>query len=491
LPTRRKHYKGRVSHRIRFALAAVVTATLLLLVQTGWAQDKNTIAVLVEGPKADTFRELIIETIPEGVNVMDPNAFRQALARRGLPGGKIGFALGSPGMKKTVLGIVRKTVEGEKLGGAIIARARAGRGGLELVLIFQGADAEPLVDTAASLKGNKDAQKKAVSEALAPGYESLGAAAPEPEPEPTPKALKPKPEGPDKPEEEEEEEEEEDDDDGDKKEFEPNNPGKELFNIYAGAEFGGRFFDYSRSEVDTPNLRPYDVFGVPGLQLAGEVYPMATLGIVVLSDIGITVSYMHAFGLDSQTEDAVYLFGTNWNRFGAGLRYRQRVAEVDTRAVFLGFNGSFHFQNFTFDPESERAGEIVDSIATVEYLYMRAGIDARIPVISWFALQPSFGFDAPLNSGEAEPAECMDLAPTDPNPAPDCHLYERFRDPTVYAIDMGLRIIFVLPKGFETSAGVEYTRFFSSFAPMPGDDYIAGGALDQYVSLRVGLGYVY
>jgi hypothetical protein len=218
---------------------------------------------------------------------------------------------------------------------------------------------------------------------------------------------------------------------------------------------------------------------------------MATLGIVVLSDIGITLSYMHAFGLSSGTEDSTYVFGTNWNRFGAGLRYRQRIIEIDTRPLVLGFNGSFHFQNFTFDPESELAPTIIDEIATVEYLYMRAGLDMRIPVVNWFAIVPSFGFIGTLNSGEELPnPECQDRNPADQT-VPDCHLYERFRDPTVYAIDFGVYFAFALPKGFEPRAGVEYTRFFSTFKPEPGDPYIAGGALDQYLALRVGLAYVY
>jgi hypothetical protein len=484
-----------VPHPIRIAFAAVVTTALFLLSSAGWAQQK-TIAVIVEGPKADTFREMVLSTVPSGIKVMPEGQFRSAMGRRGLPGGKIGFALSSPGMKKMVLGIVRKTVEGEKMAGAILGRARAGRGGLEMVLVFQGPKGDPSLDTAAPLKGNADAQKKSIADTLAPVYNELGVTAPEPEPEPKPEPKpepdigpKPKPEGPD----EGEEEEEEEDDKGDKKdgEFRPNRPGAELFNIYVGAEFGGRFFDYSRSEVDTANLRPYDVFGVPGLHVAGEIYPFATLGIVVLSNIGLTVSYMHAFGLDSQTEDGVYLFGTNWNRFGAGLRYRQPLVENAGLPVILGFNGSFHFQNFTFDAESEQAPEIIDEIATVKYLYMRGGVDARIPIVEWFALAPSFGFIGTLNSGEEEPGACQDDNPLDTEPAPDCHLYERFRDPSAFGIDMGLYVAFVIGKGFETRAGVEYTRFFSSFNPEPGDDYIAGGALDQYLALRVGAAYVF
>jgi len=56
---------------------------------------------------------------------------------------------------------------------------------------------------------------------------------------------------------------------------------------------------------------------------------------------------------------------------------------------------------------------------------------------------------------------------------------------------MGLAFALVLGAGFETHAGLDYLRVFSSFEPAVGDDYIAGGALDEFVSIKVALGYVY
>ena len=66
------------------------------------ADETPRIAVQIEGPKADAVREMILEVVPEGIEVIEPFKFRSALARKGLPGGKMGFALTSQRQRKTL-----------------------------------------------------------------------------------------------------------------------------------------------------------------------------------------------------------------------------------------------------------------------------------------------------------------------------------------------------------------------------------------------------
>ncbi|MEQ9318917.1 MAG: hypothetical protein RIF41_07135, partial [Polyangiaceae bacterium] len=264
------------------------------------------------------------------------------------------------------------------------------------------------------------------------------------------------------------EEEEEEDDDDDDADFEPNRPGSELFSLGVGVEFGGRFFDYNDAVFD--NLRPYDVFGVPGLHVMGEVYPLAPWDIVVASDIGLTVSFMQAFGLSSQTDDESLQFSNNYNRFTAGLRYRFRIGEKDDHPFVIGIDGKFGFLNFSFDPENEASIENADEVGTVSYLFIRPGLDARLPIADWFALMPAFGYVAPLSKGEA---------------------YDRVNGASVHGLDMELMLAFVVGLGFEVRTGVEYMRYFASFDPQVGDTFVAGGALDQYLMLRAGAAYVF
>lgn len=451
----------RPSH-VTWALLTAFTALLVLLVTApAAAQDDKPkkVAIHLEGTDADKYRSMIVDIVPEGVEVVEKSAFESSLRKSGLTGGKMGYAITSQTMRKTVIRIAAKSVERDGLAGAIIGRTRTGRTGSELVLLYVQADGELAVDEAVPLKGKEADQEAALAAALSPTLEALAPPKPDPVPEPEPEP-EPVPKGDD----------DDDDDDDDESDFKANRPGSELFNISLGAEFGGRFFKYSESEANTANLRPYDVFGVPAIAVAGEIYPAAPFDIPFVSDLGLTVSYMHAFGLDSQTSDGRFGFGTNWNKFLAGLRYRFRVGDEDDHPFVFAADVKFGFQNFTFDPETAESETITNEIATTEYLFIRGGIDARLPIVDWFAVMPSFGFIGPLSGGA---------------------VYDRFTGSSVLGIDAGLLLTFVIGAGIELRGGAEYIRYFSSFDPVPGDAYVAGGALDQYVALKIGAAYVF
>ncbi len=44
---------------------------------------------------------------------------------------------------------------------------------------------------------------------------------------------------------------------------------------------------------------------------------------------------------------------------------------------------------------------------------------------------------------------------------------------------------------FTTTRLASLFGFFSAFAPIPGDAYVAGGALDQLIGVRLGAAYAY
>ena len=440
----------------------LVGVLLLLLATPAFAQDKqpNTVAILLEGDNAEKYRTMIVEIMPDGLEVMENGEFVTSLRKSGLTGGKMGYAITSQTMRKTVISIVRKSVTRDKLAGAIVGRVRTGRTGTELVVIFVDASDKLAVDEAVALKGSDADKKAALAEVLLPTLVGL---APEPEPEPEPEPT-------DEPKPKEGEEDKDPEDEDEPSDFKANQPGSELFNISLGAEFGGRFFKYSESPANSANLRPYDVFGVPSLAVGGEIYPAAPFDITFLSDLGLAVSYMHAFGLDSATSDNLFVFGTNWNKLTAGLRYRLRVGEKDDHPFVFAADVRFGFMNFTFTPETAESATITNEIATVQYLFVRPALDARLPIVDWFAVLPSFGVLVPLDGGE---------------------VYDRFTNSSVLGIDASLLLTFILGAGIELRGGAEYTRYFSSFEPVPGDPYVAGGALDQYVALRVGGAYVF
>ena len=236
-----------------------------------------------------------------------------------------------------------------------------------------------------------------------------------------------------------------------------------------GVQLGGRFFNYTESPANTPNTRPFSVFGAPALAIEGEIYPAATTGITVLSDIGIQAAFAQYFGLSSKTSDD-RVFETNFNRLQAGLRYRLRLAPRAKRPVTLYFDGQFGMLNFGFDPVDERSKEIANETASASYSFLRAGIEARIPLGARFALRPAIGYLGPLSGGD---------------------VHDRFRDASLSGVDMALRATIEVLTGLEISTGLKYERYAATYTPIPGDAFVAGGSLDEFLFIEAGAAYVF
>lgn len=194
----------------------------------------------------------------------------------------------------------------------------------------------------------------------------------------------------------------------------------------------------------------------------GEAYPLAGTAIPVLRDLGVVASYARAVGLQSATKTGAPI-GTTWERFAVGLRFRLRTG--GTRAPILGLSGKFGLTGFDYDAPADLAREL----PAVSYEYLRAGLDARIPI--WrLALLVDAGYLGALSAGT---------------------VYDRFRGAKIGGIDLGVGLAVVIAAGFEARAGATYTRYFSAFSPVPGDSYVAGGALDEFLGLHVGAAYAY
>ncbi len=409
------------------------------------------IAVHIEGRGADDARQLVLTMVPTGVQVIEPEQFTGAIRNAGLPG-PIGYALTSPSKRRPLLKVIHQAIEGAGIEAAVLGRLRARGGHLELVLLLVNDSGEAVVDEPVSLAGSEDDQIAAIASAIG---ETLEALAPPPPPEPKgPPEPAPAPA-------------EDDVLPPPKPSFVTHRAGRELFDVSAGLEIGGRFFSYSDGMGN--NLRPYEVFGVPALSLSGVVFPAATLQLPVASDLGLSVATMHALGLASRTEDDSMRFSTTWNRFSAGLVYRLRLSDSD-RPATLALTGAFGFENFTIEPESDAGAAIADEIATAEYVFLSVGVGATLPMGDLFTLRPSFAYVGPLSGGE---------------------LYDRFRAPSLAGIDLGLLIGLSVGAGFEIRTGVRYLRLFSSFAPEPGDRYVAGGAIDQLISIPLTAAYIF
>ncbi|MEP7119644.1 MAG: hypothetical protein ABJE95_01995 [Byssovorax sp.] len=225
-------------------------------------------------------------------------------------------------------------------------------------------------------------------------------------------------------------------------------------------ELGGRHFDYK--DALSPNTSSYSVLGVPMPSVGIEIYPAGGTTIPFVRDLGLTMSFAHAFGISSTTDKGTTV-GTGWTHLGGGLRARFRPGSA--RGPMIGVDGGIDYLQFTFDS----AGPLSGSVPAVTYASLRGGVDARIPF--WrMALLLDFGYDGPLSTGE---------------------VYKRFRDARVGGIDLGVGLSLALGAGFELRLRGHYTRYFSKFHPVLGDAYVAGGALDEFLGFGLGVAYAY
>ncbi|WP_437692435.1 hypothetical protein [Sorangium sp. So ce176] len=448
--------------RILLGLSAATAVTFALAPVTLAAPTASkSIAVHIEGPNAAAIREDILALLPETLGVVEQAAFSKALKGAGQTK-PVGDTLVSKAQRKKALDRIRKAGKAAKAEGVIYGVSRTNKKKKkEVHLVYVDENAGDLsVDSAVPVTGSRDDRKKALEELLGPTLAQI--APPPPEEDKASEGG----EGGD------EQKGEEGDGDGDGEETASEDAGaadrggkrkrndvnSALFSVEVGVEFIGRWFDYS--DPRTNNLRPYSVFGQPALSIAGEVYPLASTNIAVLKGLGITAGYARALGLNSAVGDGDPI-STTYQRINLGLRERLSIGEASQ----LGISAGLRF--LTFDIEAP--ADLARTVPNVSYTLFRAGLDGRFPV-GPVALALGAEYLLPLSSGS---------------------VYERFTGASVQGIGAMAGLMIPVATGVEARVLVEYARFFSSFQPEQGDPYIAGGAIDQYLGLRLAGAYVY
>ncbi|WP_437984684.1 hypothetical protein [Sorangium sp. So ce117] len=234
--------------------------------------------------------------------------------------------------------------------------------------------------------------------------------------------------------------------------------GTALFSAGVDLEIAGRTLSYS--DLLSDNLRTYEVLGVPMPSLRGELYPFARSAVPVLRDLGVELSYARALGLDSEGAGGASV-STSWSRLHAGLRGRYRLAGQEGPVLFA--SGGLRWTDF----DIESTGDPSRDAASVSYVALRVGVDARLPV-GPVALEAGGGVQAPLSMGA---------------------LASHFRAPSAGGVDLRVAVAAPFAPGLEARAGASYARFFYDFDSEPEDTYIAGGALDQLFSVHLGVAY--
>jgi hypothetical protein len=415
---------------------------------------RHRVAVHVEGAGAGDLADTLGGLMPETVDLVPSKELALALAKQGqrLP---FGLVISLDRQRKPVVARVRKGLE--QLGAEALVvgfvRPRKQGGREALVLVFEPGRDEPSIEEVVALgtPGTKDELATALAEAL----DAWKPPPPPPEPEPAPTAEVAPSEG--------EAGSSEDDDDGD--ESSPSERpsgvvGHEILSVAVAFDLAGRFFDHNDGRGT--NLRSYSTLA-PAITGRLEGYPLATTGVPVLEGLGLYGEVRSAVGLSSATDDGTSV-DTSWLRFGGGMRLRMPFGPREAPFV-VAARGGLVRDAFTL----EASGQLGEEVPSVGYTFVRGGLDGRFP-LGPIALTVEAGYLGALEAGEVA---------------------ARFRDATLGGIDVGGGIAVPIAYGFEARLTGQYVRWFYAFKPVPGDAFVAGGALDEYLHVELGPAYVY
>ena len=235
---------------------------------------------------------------------------------------------------------------------------------------------------------------------------------------------------------------------------------RSLLAVEIGGDAVGRHFEYTDGVSN--NLRPYDVAPAAMVSASAAVFPLAGASGFV-RDIGVIGGYSRSLFLHSALAGSQDL-STVESAYSVGLRVRIHPWGDD--GTLFGVSDEYAAQSFVF----ASAGASMDSqVPSVDYRANRTAVEVRVP-LGRFALLGGVGFRAVFDAGAVA---------------------SRFRSPTVDGIDAEAGASFTVAPGWEARALLDYERYFYSFQPIPGDGYVAGGALDQFFGARLALAYIF
>jgi hypothetical protein len=195
----------------------------------------------------------------------------------------------------------------------------------------------------------------------------------------------------------------------------------------------------------------------PNLVVAAELYPLARLSTPVVRGLGIAGGFAHALGVTSQTSTGTSI-STAWTRAEGDLRLRLgfgATAAAGESRFLLGLHGGVVWERFGFSGDAT----LLPWLPDVSYLFWRACTDGRLRA-GPLALLAGFSYLPAIDGGQ---------------------LADRFRQTAFAAVELGGGLAVPLARVFELRAAALYTRVFYAFHPVPGDLYVAGGALDHIV----------
>ncbi len=234
-------------------------------------------------------------------------------------------------------------------------------------------------------------------------------------------------------------------------------PGRAVYlDAEAGVEATGRHMDYTDDLFH--RLRTYDLTAAPGFFARAEFYPGALTDNRYAAMVGVVAGADYLVAPASR-DDRGNDYGIRAWGYTTGLRVRLPRPYPD-----VGIDLAYVAQRFTVgDSNPGRDG----GIPNVGHQSLRVGASGRMELGRRVAVLAHAAYLAVLSTGTAQGAY--------------------FPRESAGAVEAGVGVAVGFGPGLEIRAALDYRRYFYAMNPQPGDPYIVGGALDQFVTGSIAL----
>lgn len=362
-------------------------------------------------------------------------------------------------------------------GGAVaVVTARLG-GDLFTVMVLNGADGSPLSTFRVKAKNLKALPKPDVKKLLN-GLDDAKAPKKEDAPKPPPEEAKPPPEEKRQEEKPEPVAEEKPRDRGRPKPSDPPPPPKEevvetpeepsrpgaatprsmALRFGLGLKIFSRMFGYTDDIFD--RLSTYTLKAGPAIAAELEVYPAAFVTTGFAANVGVLGQFDYAVGIASRGEDGTR-YGTSAVNLRLALAVRLPVSVLTVEPFF-----GYALQTYSIAASSGAK----PNLPNVSYGGLRGGLLLKVTVFGPVGLQLHLAGTYPLSKGE---------------------ISTYFQHLSVGGMDTGIALTVGLLDRLEVKAAYEYRRYWFSMNSVPGDENVAGGALDLYPSGSVMIAFTF
>jgi hypothetical protein len=235
---------------------------------------------------------------------------------------------------------------------------------------------------------------------------------------------------------------------------EPTGARPQALRLGVGVKAFTRIFGYTDDIFN--KLSTYKLPLGPALALDADVYPVAFLMRGAAANVGALVYFDYAVGIQSKAADGTR-FGTSAMTLKIAATYRLALGAVQVNP-FIGYSLETYGISATAGGTTPKP-----NIPNVGYSGLRGGLQARVHLIGPVSVQLSFAGQYLMSEGEIGSAAFFPHAKAG-------------------GLDAQLAVPIAIIDRVEVKVQGDYTRFWYSMNPVPGDMYIAGGALDVYAS---------